>query len=111
MTIGVVMIQFLFKKLDVFSDIDFLVTEENIPTFMFMKDMVDNGFDISVQDRYVSFGEKRHPLILENYFPTYRWTPQDLPNAVYAEQELRTLHRPFGHPSLRALRNLIQCAE
>lgn len=36
----------------------------------------------------------------------HRWSSSDVPFAFYTKQELRTIHRTFGHPSVNALQML-----
>lgn len=47
---------------------------------------------------------------MENYFLVHRWCPSDVPCSLYSEQELRTLHRTFGQPSVSALQVLLEKA-
>lgn len=56
-SIGWVTIQITVKLLNVTSDVFFHVSKEDIPTLLSMKDMVDNGLDISIKSRYVSLRE------------------------------------------------------
>lgn len=58
----------------------------------------------------MSFGERRHPLVTENYFLMHRWSLGDFPYAFYTEQKLRTLHRNFGHLSVSAPQILLENA-
>lgn len=84
--------------------------KEHVSTLLSMKYMVENGWDISIQGRYVRLGAWQHPLLMENYFLVRRWKPTDLHCILYTEQELRTLHRSFDHPSVEVLEKLLDGA-
>lgn len=99
-----------FSELGLVLHIAFVVLERDCPTLLSNKDMLDNGLDISIQDRYISMGERRQPLILENYFLKYKWDPYCMIYAAYSEKELVKIHRSFGHPSVRATYNLLRRA-
>lgn len=45
-----------------------------------------------------------------NYFLTHRWSPRDLPLALYSERKLRNIHRSFGHPSVHCTEGLLKHA-
>lgn len=75
-----------------------------------MKDMIENGPDISIQGNYVSLGQKQHLWSMENYFLIHRWKPEDKSFAFYTEKELRTLHPTFGHLSVKTLDMLLRRA-
>lgn len=51
----------------------------------------------------MSLRRRRHHLTMDNFFLIHRWYPEDMPYVLYTEEELRTLHQIFGHPSVRAL--------
>lgn len=48
-------------------DLTSLVLKEDVPTFLYMKDMLDNDLDIFIQGRFASLGGEKHPLALEDY--------------------------------------------
>lgn len=58
-----------------------------MPTLLFMKEVIENGFDIAIQRRFVGLGGAKHPLALENYFHIHRWTPTDTLFAIYTQRE------------------------
>lgn len=106
--IGVVRLQIPFADLDMIIDVYFLVLNGDVPTLMSGKHTISRGLDISLIIRYVSHGNRKQALTLENYFPTHRWTRKDLHNVVYTQLELRTFHRFLGHTSIRATKNLLK---
>lgn len=97
--------------MDLIIYVYFIVLNEDIPILMSVKYMITGGLEISLIGRYVSPGKRKQALLLKNYFPTYRWTQRDLPYVMYTERELRTIHRPFGHPSIRATINSLKRAD
>lgn len=105
--LGEAMIQIPFCALHLIIDVVFAIVEEDIPSLLSNKDMLDNGLDISLQGKYLYIGSRRQPLVLDNYFFIYRWSTRNVPYALYTENELRRIHRGFGHPSVRATRNLL----
>lgn len=48
-------VQITFKELDMLTDVEFLILNEDIPTLLSMKYMVKNGMDISLQKYSVAF--------------------------------------------------------
>lgn len=72
-SIGNVLIQVPIKYVDVFIDVLFMVLGEDIPALLSMKDMRNNGIEISLQGLYVSLGDRCQPLTMENYFLIHRW--------------------------------------
>ena len=107
--IGTAVITIPFKDLDLWIDVKFRIMAFDCPTLLSMKDMVDNGLDISVQNKWVSYKHKLQDLAFENYFLIHRWSVSD--SSFYTEPELRKLHRVFGHPSVTALKYLLRRAD
>ena len=99
-----------FKDLNLVIDIKFRIVKDNVPTLLAMKDMVENGLDISIQRRVVKYKHLEHPLHMENFFLIHRWGRGDLAYSLYTETELKRLHRTFGHPTVEALINLLRRA-
>ncbi len=66
------------------------------------------GLDISIQENCVILGSKRHYLKFKNNLPWHKWIPND--QILFTAKELRKLHRSFGHPSARALTDLLKLA-
>lgn len=72
--------------------------------------MIDNGLEISIQQREEIYKQLRQPLTFKNYFLIHTWKRGDLPYSLYTESEIRKLHRVFGHPSVRAFTNILKRA-
>lgn len=109
-SIGTAIILVPFRDLNLVLDIKFQIVSDNVPTLLSMKDMLDNGLDISIQQKEVKFKHLMHPLIMENYFLIHRWRPGDMAFSLYTETELRKLHRVFGHPTVSSFTNLLRRA-
>lgn len=107
---GGVTIPVPFNRLGIVLNILFVVLERYCPTLLRNKDMLDNGLGISIQDQYILMGEKRQPLLLENYFLKHKWEPNCMIYAMDTEKELVKIHRSFGHPLVRATYNLLRRA-
>lgn len=107
--IGTAVITIPFSELDIWLDVKFRIMEFDCPSLLSMKDMVDNGLDISIQKKWVSYKHKRKEPVFENYFLIHRWNASDL--SFYTEPELRRLYRVFGHPLVTALKNLLKRAD
>lgn len=75
-----------------------------------MKEIIDDGLDIFIQERHDSLVPKRHLLKMENYFLIHKWTREDSCFSFYNKIELRTLHRKFRQPFMRALHMLLRRA-
>lgn len=103
---GMVIIQVAFSYLDVVIDYSCLFIKEEVRALLSITDMLEKGLDTSSQGRCVSLRARCHQLTLEIYFLVHRWRPEDAPYNLYTELELRTLHRTFGHHSLRCFRML-----
>lgn len=108
--VGEAMIQIPFGDLGLVIDVTFTILEEDVPSLLSNRDMIDNGLDLSLQGRYLYKGSRKQPLALENYFLIYRWKAGTTPFALYSEGELRRIHRGFGHPSVRATEKLLERA-
>ena len=74
-----------------------------------MKDMYSNGLDLSIQDKCMIYKERQHPLFMENYCLVHRWEP-DRNLCMYTEDEIRKLHKSFGHPTVNALSKTLKNA-
>lgn len=110
MPIGTVRIQIPFTDLRVIIDVDFLINTEAFPTLLSMQEMVRNQLHIYIQHGHISFSERIQPLAMENRFLIHRWTPMELPYALYIAKEQRSIHRSFGNPSIRSTEGLLQLA-
>ena len=108
--VGEVTIQIPFQKLGLIIDVDFAVLKGECPSLLSNKDMLQNNLDISLQGRYIHVGDRRQPLALENFFFIHKWSCNDTPYALFTEDELRKIHRGFGHPSVKASYHLLRRA-
>lgn len=63
---------------------------------------------MSVQKRIISFKGRVEALEMENYFIIHRLAPRDKPYLLFAEEELRTIYRTFGHLSIRSRELLLR---
>jgi len=98
-SLGTAVVPIPFKDLDLVADVRFRILKNNCPTLLCLRDMIENGLDISIQDQTISYDFLKH-----------KWTMGDVSYAMYTDQELRRLHRVFGHPSVSALQKLLKRA-
>lgn len=75
-------------ELDILLDIMFQIVDVNVPTLLEMKDIVDNGLEISFQDQLVKYGNEEKRLAFENYLLIHRWCPGDENFIFYTKREL-----------------------
>lgn len=101
---GTALIQIPFKDLRLVVDVELLLIAHEIPSLISMRDMVRNGLEISILHAHVTRESRLEKLNFENYFLVHEWEPSDMPYTLYTETELRTIHRNFGHPCVRATR-------
>ena len=105
--IGTVTIPITSKHPKLVMDVKFCIINNHIYTLLSMKDMLDNGIDLSIKRRTMFHKHKEHQLALENYFPLHRWDRGDMTYSHHTESQLHPLHRVFGHPFVSALLNLL----
>lgn len=67
------MIKILFSGLKVVIIVYFVIFSSEIPTLLSMKDMYDSGLDIRIQERFISLGQVRHEISMEDYFLVYQY--------------------------------------
>ena len=108
--IGTAIIPVPFKGLRLVADVKFQIVTDKVPSLLCMKDMLQNGLDISIQNSVMTYKSFSHPLQMRNYFLIHKWEPCDVSHSLYSEQELRKLHRTFGHPSASALIKVLKAA-
>lgn len=70
-----------------------------------MKNIV---IDISIRENCLKLGENKHKLEQRNDLLLLKWKPGSY--IFYTEIELLKLHHSFGHPSAKALYNLLKRA-
>lgn len=108
--VGVANIQIPFDKLGLIIDVWFAILDADVPTLLSLRDLWINGLDISIQECVIKLGQKKQELEMVNFFLVYKWQPGVLSYALYTEKELRTIHRTFGHPSIKATTSLLKRA-
>lgn len=108
--IGFVTIQVPFRDLNLTIDVDFMLVSGSIPSLLSLRDVYENGLDISLQRQMITFRDKCQKLDFDNFFLIHNWTPNDVPYSLYTEGELRKIHKVFGHPSVTAASGLIKRA-
>lgn len=83
-------------------DVSFLLLADKVPILLSIRDMIKNGLYLSLQECVLKYKGRRHGLSMEKYFLIHRWTPGDMPFALYTETKIRSFHRYFDHPSVKA---------
>lgn len=77
--VGLIKIQILFTGLGIIIDFEFLLVSSAIPSIVSMKDMLDNGLDISILDATVLLNGRSHQVTILNVFLIHTWDPNNLP--------------------------------
>ena len=108
--IGTSIVQIPFNDLNLILDGKFRILQDTCPSLLSLKDMKQNGLDLSIQQHLLYFKYKCQNLIFENDFLKYKWNKADVEYALYTDVELRRLHRVFGHPSVSSLQKLLKRA-
>ena len=108
--IGSAKIPIPFIELGIVIDVRFRIMRDRCPSLLSLKDMISNGLDLSIQEKTISIGDEKQSLLFENDFLKHKWSPKDMDTALYTEDELRKLHKHFGHPSVHALHKLLRTA-
>lgn len=76
------MIEIPVSKLNLVSDVDFLIITDHIPTFLSMRDMLSNGFKNAIQYYHIRLGENVQRLEMTNVFLIRRRATSDVPSGV-----------------------------
>lgn len=100
--IGAAKIQIPLEAVGIIIEVDYSIMDEQDPSLLYNRIMIENGLDISLQGSYINVGKLRQPLNIENYFLVYRWPTENTPYYIYTEKNLRRIHRTFGHLTVRA---------
>lgn len=95
--VGTATIPIPFADLDLIIDVKFRIINEDCPSLLSLRDMKENGRDLSMQNNTISYKHKIHGLIFEDDFLKHKWKADDMGCVLYTEKELRRLHRVFGH--------------
>ena len=98
-TMGYATIPIPFTDLGIIIDVQFSIIQNQQATLLSLSDLKRNGLDINIQNETVNFKHKIQSLHYENDFLKHNLRPKDMPTVFYTEQELKRLHRKFGHPS------------
>ncbi len=107
-TTGHADIQIPINGLGITPIIRFHIVTGSSPSILFLRDMQRLGLDISIQKHCLTVGEKKHALELRKNLLWLKWVPTD--QILYTTEELRKLHSSFGHPSARALSEVLKRA-
>lgn len=73
-----------------------------------MRILLNNVLEICIQGSYLFEGNCKQPLEMWNYFLICKCKPKDMVFVLYKEYELRTIHRSFVHPSVRAIESFLR---
>lgn len=55
--------------------------------------MLDHVTNIAIKVRNASLNERRDKLAMKNFFPVFKWRPEDMAYTLYTERALNSLHR------------------
>lgn len=108
---GLVNIQIPCPDLSFVIKVKFLLLSVNRTALLCMRELYQNGLDISIQKRTINGQGNSHDPSMENFFLVYRWEPDDFPFSLYIQEELRRIHRVFGHPAIRSTKYLLRRAK
>ena len=106
--LGQASIRIPIDGLSICPTFQFNTVSHNCPTIISLQDMKRMGVEILIQENCLILGKKKHKLILENDLLWLRWNSNDY--ILYTDDELRHPHRAFGHPSAKALENVLRRA-
>lgn len=101
-------IQVPFPAMGVEIEVDVILIYGKVPSLLSMKSMVENGLEISIQDKTIRWRGRFQPLNFRNYFLIHVWLPADFPNEMYTEDALIRIHRNCGNTSVRATQGLLR---
>lgn len=96
-------IQVPFIHLNLVIEVYLSILNDDMPSLLSNRDLLENCLDISLQDGYLHMGDRKQPLTLDNYFFIHKWRAKYISYVLYTEHELRSIHRAFGHPSVSSL--------
>lgn len=108
--LGGAQLQIPFEDRGLVIDVVFFVLEQNVPSLLYNRNMIDYGLDICLQGRYIHVGQLHQPFTLENYFLKHRCSSSSTPFALYTEQEVRHIPRGLDHPSVHDTESLLRRA-
>jgi hypothetical protein len=108
--VGIANLPIPFSDLNVTIDVEFLILPGAQPTLLSLRDMMENEIGLDILNGHAVFGDHVQKLHFVNGFWVHRWEPGVFPSSYFTEEELRKLHRSFGHPSVTALTNVLRRA-
>jgi hypothetical protein len=109
-TIGAAKVPVPFPGLGLVLEIEFQVLKADVPTLLSLRDLKRHELDLRVLSNTIEFGGRSQSLLLEKGFLVHRWDREDATHVLYTEEDLRKLHRAFGHPAVSTLANLLRRA-
>lgn len=108
--IGTEIVHIPFRQLQLIIDVECLMLRDDNRFLLFMKDIVGDGLDISMEHNPVILGDHIHKMSMENYLLVHRWSPTYVPFAMHTESKLIQIHKSFVHPSIRSTKTLTKRA-
>ena len=108
MTMGQTQVKIPISGLGIIAHVTFNTVEDDCTTVLSLQDIKELGFEIYIQTNTLQYKAHVHKLEEDNGLLWLRWNPQD--QVLFSECELLRLHKSFGHPSVRALSNLLRKA-
>lgn len=72
-----------FTALNLIIYVEFSILQDEMPSLLSNKDMIESGLDISLQGGYLHIGDLKQPLILDNYFYIYKLSAASIPYVLY----------------------------
>lgn len=72
-----------------------------------MKYIYNSGLHKSIRCK-IKCGRKNQNLQMTEHLLVYNWEPHNIPFQYYTPKELRTIHRTFGHPAIKATEYLLR---
>lgn len=101
-------IQIPLKDLELSIEVESMFMTDDIPTFLFMKYMLRNRLDTSIQDTHIHFSGQTHTCSMKNYFLIHKWAHTDMLFAQYREHEFQAIYRYFGKQYVRITDRLLR---
>lgn len=100
-------IEIPFTELIIIIDVDFAILKEDVSSFQSNLDMIENGRDIPLQERYPHIVSLRQPLAFESFFFIYRSDLNSIQYVLYTEKDIRQIHRGFEQTSVQKTYDLL----
>lgn len=84
------------RDLQLITDVDLLIIPDDVPSLLSMKDMVESGIEISVQDHTVGLVDQVHPLRMLTHFLILQWYMRPYRAPAVVPSSPRPLPRDAG---------------